>query len=52
MPVPEETERTFGKGKANEGEAVPAETERQFAVKMDESGMIKLNRELLKNIGD
>ena len=52
MPVPEETERTFGKGKANEGEAVPQETERQFAVKMDENGMVKLNRELLKNMGD
>ena len=52
MPVPEETERTFGKGKANEGEAVPAETERQFAVKMDENGRIRLNREVLENIGD
>ena len=52
MPVPEETERTFGKGKANEGEAVPAETEREFAVKMDNTGKITLNREVLKQIGD
>jgi len=52
MPVPEETERTFGKGKANEGEAVPAETERQFAVKMDNTGKITLDREVLKQIGD
>jgi hypothetical protein len=49
MPVPEaETERTFGKGKSNEGEAVPAETERKFAVKMDENGRITLNKELLR----
>ena len=52
MPVPEDTERTFGKGKANEGEAVPAETERQFAVKMDNTGKITLNRDVLKQIGD
>ena len=49
MPVPEETERTFGKGKSNEGEAVPAETERKFAVKIDKtSGKITLDKELLK----
>ena len=49
MPVPEaETERTFGKGKSNEGEAVPAETERQFAVKMDDNGRITLDKELLR----
>ena len=49
MPVPEETERTFGKGKSNEGEAVPAETERKFAVKIDkQSGKITLDKELLK----
>ena len=49
IPVPEATERTFGKGKSNEGEAVPAETERTFAVKMDKTtGRITLNKELLK----
>ena len=50
MPVPEETERTFGKGKSNEGEELsPTETERQFAVKMDEkTGRIKLNPEVLR----
>lgn len=49
IPVPEATERTFGKGKSNEGEAVPAETERTFAVKMDkDTGRITLNKELLQ----
>ncbi len=46
MPEPVEVERTFGKGKANEGEAVP-ETEREFAVKM-ENGKIKLNPAVLR----
>jgi hypothetical protein len=49
LPVPEETERTFGKGKSTEGEAVPAESERVFAVKMDKkTGRIKLNPEVLR----
>jgi hypothetical protein len=49
IPVPEATERTFGKGKSNEGEAVPAETERTFAVKMDkDTGRITLNKKLLQ----
>ena len=50
MPGPEETERTFGKGKSNEGEELsPTETERQFAVKMDEkTGRFKLNPEVLR----
>jgi len=50
MPVPEETERTFGKGKSNEGEKLaPTETERQFAVKMDEkTGRFKINPEVLR----
>jgi len=50
MPVPEETERTFRKGKSNEGEELsPTETERQFAVKMDEkTGRFKLNPEVLR----
>ena len=38
MPVPEETERTFGKGKSVEAEAKPEEveapeTQRMFAMK-------------------
>ena len=49
LPVPEDTERTFGKGKSNEGEAVPAESERKFAVKMDEkTGRFKINPEVLR----
>ena len=50
MPVPEETERTFGKGKSNEGEKLaPTETERQFAVKIDKkTGRIKINPEVLR----
>jgi len=49
MPEPVEVERTFGKGKANEGDALPEE-ERQFAVKMNERGRIVLDKEvLLKN---
>ena len=46
MPEPAEVERTFGKGKANEGEALP-ETERQFGVKMNEKGRIVLDKEVL-----
>ena len=46
MPEPVEQERTFGKGKSNEGEAMP-ETEREFAVKM-ENGRIKLNPAVLR----
>ena len=48
MPVPEATERQFGKGKSNDGEA-PAveEKERQFAVEMKD-GKIRLNKELLR----
>ena len=49
LPVPEDTERTFGKGKSTEGEAVPADTERVFAVKMDkETGRIKIDPEVLR----
>ncbi len=47
MPEPVETERTFGKGKASEGEAV-AETEREFAVTKDETGHIRLDVDMLK----
>jgi len=49
LPVPEDTERTFGKGKSTEGEAVPAESERVFAVKMDKkTGRIKIDPEVLR----
>jgi len=48
MPEPVEVERTFGKGKSNEGEL--PKTEREFAVEMDKKGRIVLNKEvLLKN---
>jgi hypothetical protein len=47
MPVPEATERQFGKGKSNDDEApVVEEKERQFAVEMKD-GKIRLNKELL-----
>ena len=46
MPEPVEQERTFGKGKSNEGEAIP-ETEREFAVKM-ENGKIVVNPAVLR----
>ncbi|MDP6770527.1 MAG: hypothetical protein QF704_07530, partial [Anaerolineales bacterium] len=46
MPVPEETERTFGKGKAQDAEAKPIEeapeTKRMFAMK---DGRIVFNGE-------
>tara|TARA_Y100001951_G_scaffold80315_1_gene68273 strand:- start:49 stop:546 length:498 start_codon:yes stop_codon:yes gene_type:complete len=49
LPVPEEIERTFGKGKSPEGEAVPAESERKFAVKLDEkTGRIKIDPDVLR----
>ena len=47
MPEPEQdVERSFGKGKANEGEATP-ETERKFAVKMVD-GRIVLDKDVLR----
>ncbi len=47
MPEPaSEEQRTFGKGKSNEGDAVP-ETEREFAVKI-ENGLVKLDPSKLK----
>jgi hypothetical protein len=50
MPVPEaDTERQFGKGKSNDGEAPAAEeTERQFSVEINKDGRVKLNKELLR----
>ena len=47
MPEPEQVERSFGKGKANEGEAVPETTERKFGVKMV-NGKITLDRKVLR----
>ena len=53
MPVPEtETERSFGKGKAPEGEVKPEQTERKFGIKMDDSGRFRLNPEVYKPRGD
>ena len=48
MPVPEETERQFGKGKTQTEESAVEETERTFAVKMNKNGRITLNKELLR----
>ena len=49
IPEPEDSERTFGKGKAHDGEEKPIEAEevtRLFA--MGEDGKIALNREALR----
>jgi hypothetical protein len=47
MPEPQaDVERSFGKGKANEGEATP-ETERKFAVKMV-NGRIVVDKDVLR----
>ena len=49
IPEPEDSERTFGKGKAHDGEEKPIEAEetiRLFA--MNESGRIALNKEALR----
>ena len=49
IPEPEDSERTFGKGKAHDGEEKPIEAEettRLFA--MNDSGRIALNKEALK----
>ena len=48
MPVPEETERQFGKGKTQTEESAVEDTERKFAVKMNKNGRITLNKELLR----
>jgi hypothetical protein len=50
MPVPEaDTERQFGKGKSNDEAAIVyEETERQFSVKINKDGRVKLNKELLR----
>ena len=49
IPEPEDSERTFGKGKAHDGEEKPIEAEetiRLFA--MNDSGRIALNKEALR----
>ena len=49
IPEPEDSERTFGKGKAHDGEEKPIEAEettRLFA--MNDSGSIALNKEALR----
>jgi len=52
MPIPEETERTFGKGKSIEAEAKPIEetpeTKRMFAMKDGQivfNGLKEVNKE-------
>ena len=47
MPEAVEVERTFGKGKSPEGEAI-VETAREFAVTKDETGRIHLDVGMLK----
>ena len=51
IPEPEDSERTFGKGKAHDGEEKPIEAEKEttrlFA--MSEDGKIALNKEALEN---
>ena len=45
VPVPEETERSFGKGKAREASEAPTEEpERERLFSMDKDGKIRLNR--------
>ena len=45
MPEPtNDTERTFGKGKSSDDGEEP-ETKREFGIKMDKSGKIRLNRD-------
>ena len=45
VPVPEETERSFGKGKAREASEAPTEEpERERLFSMDKNGRIRLNR--------
>ena len=45
VPVPEETERSFGKGKAREASEAPIEeSERERMFSMDKDGNIRFNR--------
>ena len=47
VPVPEETERSFGKGKAREASEAPVETEvpeRERLFSMDKDGKIVFNK--------
>ena len=47
VPVPEETERSFGKGKAREASEAPVETEepeRDRLFSMDKNGRFRFNK--------
>jgi len=51
VPMPEDSERTFGKGKAHDGEEKPIEAEKEVTrlFAMGEDGKIALNKEALEN---
>ena len=51
IPEPEDSERTFGKGKAHDGEEKPIEAEKEVTrlFAMGENGRIALNKEALEN---
>ena len=51
VPEPEDSERTFGKGKAHDGEEKPIEAEKEVTrlFAMSEDGKIALNKEALEN---
>ena len=51
VPEPEDSERTFGKGKAHDGEEKPIEAEKEVTrlFAMGEDGKIALNKEALEN---
>ena len=50
VPEPEDSERTFGKGKAHDGEEKPIEAEKEVTrlFAMGENGKIALNKEALR----
>ena len=47
MPAPQEVERQFGKGKSNDGEALPV-TERASSVSVDRQGRFKIDQTKLR----
>ena len=47
IPVPEDAERQFGRGKANDGEAVP-EVKRESVVKIDNTGRFRIDQSKLR----
>ena len=47
MPAPQEVERQFGKGKANDGEALPV-TERASSVSVDNTGQFRIDQSKLR----